>query len=909
MNARIKIIALLGAMTFAVSCILVFFIFLSTSEMRRQNRSALDSLELDAKSKVRKELQNLVNNVSNYVLALEAEIDRSMLNAARVLYELDRLSKGTLTLKDLERIRQETGMSDLYLGDMNGVFTVSTEPEAIGISLFDIWEGYRMLVTGESDYLPSDLKVKAETGEIFKFTAIPRADNRGVLESALAATAIEDYLQRFIDNNESIRIMNLFDKDLMTLTSNHAKGVQAIYTKGKNVPRETSKIDAFFEGSTEIKITMDRQSAQIYYPIIHDGRVRYVLFIALDATSYFAMQKLIEKSATELVRKGIRLNAISLGTVFAILLAFTIIISFITNKLIRSLEKTMRAAEAANKAKSTFLSTMSHEIRTPMNSIMGFAEIALYCDTVPQIRDYLDKIKDSTKWLLRIINDILDISKIESGKMELENVPFNMHEVISRCQSAILPSVKTKSLDFRVFEEPLTSKKLLGDPVRLYQALINLLSNAVKFTNAGTVELSSSVKNLDDSGITVLFEVKDSGIGMNPEQIKKIFEPFIQANSSTTRNYGGTGLGLTITKNIVEMMGGKLSVESSPGNGSIFSFEVTFKAIDLPNEDHESRDDKPVEMPHFNGIILVCDDNQTNQQIACKHLARVGLRAVVAENGKEGLEIVERRIQNGEKPFDLIFMDIFMPVMDGIEAATKITLLNTGTPIVAMTANVMVSELEKYKKHGMLDYVSKPFTSQELWQTLLKYLVPVGSSAIDDERYDESEFQKKLQISFVKNNQTLYTEITDAIALGNIKLAYRLVHTLKGNAEQIGQPELRYFAAAVEDLLKNEKLPVPDDKMELLQTELAQVLEKLQPLLAEYAEQEAGSLNTELALELLEKIESMLENINPEVVNMLDDIRAISGTKELVNQIENYEFKLASKTLAKLKKKLEGNRG
>jgi CheY-like chemotaxis protein/two-component sensor histidine kinase len=358
---------------------------------------------------------------------------------------------------------------------------------------------------------------------------------------------------------------------------------------------------------------------------------------------------------------------------------------------------------------------------------------------VPEVKDYLDKISSSTKWLLRIINDILDISKIEAGKMELDNTVFNLQDVFSRCQSEILPSVKGKGLELNINSKPLIGKKLLGDPLRLYQVLMNLLSNAVKFTNAGTIRFSSSIKVMDSDNATVYFEVKDTGIGMTPEQIKKIFDPFIQADSSTTRDYGGTGLGLAIAKNIVELMNGRLMVHSSPGVGSTFSFELTFDTIDILNEKSNNKKYEMLERPHFNGLVLICDDNYLNQQVICAHLARVGLQTVTAHNGKIGLEIVCERMERKEKPFDLILMDMFMPVMDGMEAASKIIALNTGTPIVAMTANVMVSELEKYKRHGMPDCLGKPFTSQELWHILLKYLVPVSSEPISSV---ENEYPK-----------------------------------------------------------------------------------------------------------------------------------------------------------------------
>jgi signal transduction histidine kinase/CheY-like chemotaxis protein len=375
-----------------------------------------------------------------------------------------------------------------------------------------------------------------------------------------------------------------------------------------------------------------------------------------------------------------------------------------------NLEDAREAAEFANRAKSDFLATMSHEIRTPMNSIMGFTELALDTVVNAQTKDCLIKIKDSTELLLRILNDILDISKIEAGKMELEYVPFNLHEVFARCQSVALPLIKEKGLELNIFEGPLRGKKVIGDPVRLYQALMNLLSNAVKFTKTGTVNFSLAIKRSVKDSATVHFEVKDSGIGMSPDQIQKIFEPFTQADSSTTRNFGGTGLGLAIAKNIVELMGGKLSVESTIGIGSTFSFEITFNTVDSYDSPAEFKESGIIEKPFFDNFVLICEDNRMNQEVVCEHLSRGGIRTMVADNGKAGVDAVRKRVEDGKPPFDVIFMDRFMPVMDGIEAASKIMNLDTGTPIIAMTANIMAGEKEKYRKNGMPDCLGKPFT-------------------------------------------------------------------------------------------------------------------------------------------------------------------------------------------------------
>jgi len=667
----------------------------------------------------------------------------------------------------------------------------------------------------------------------------------------------------------------------------------------ETVSAKKNIMDEFTDYSADIIAnisTLQSGETKVFYTFMGTSAVGTVP--ALDWYSFAILSTNITDYFTEM-------TGLFLVVIMLIALLFLVFNIFI-HKFLKSLRKVMGELETASKAKSDFLASMSHEIRTPMNSVIGFAELALDTDISPQTRDYFTKIMDGAKWLLHIIDDILDISKVESGKMELEHIPFDLHSVFMRCQSVVLPIVSEKGLDLHLYAEPSIGKKLMGDPVRLYQALMNLLSNAVKFTNSGIVRLTSAIRSADESKTTVYFEVRDNGIGMSPEQITKIFSPFMQADSSTTRKYGGTGLGLAITKNIVELMGGELTVESAPGAGSTFSFEIAFDTI---NESVESEGGDnsltKIEKPTFNGTVLVCEDNHMNQQVALEHFSRVGLHAIIAENGKEGLEIVQTRINNGEKPFDLIFMDIYMPEMDGIETASKIIPLNTGTPIIAMTANVMTNEIENYKKAGMVDCISKPFTSQELWRCLLKYLAPLNIAAADEGNQirDGNTLNERLKINFIKENQAKFKEITEAIGTGDVKLAYRLVHSLKSNAGLIGKTGLQIAAAEMEILLKDGHIPIATEPITLLEIELNSVLEELTPLFNQFAEpliQKEMTQNQILAL--FEKIEVMLEDLNPACVNLIDEIRPIPGTEELINRIENYDFEAAAELLTKLRK-------
>jgi len=573
-----------------------------------------------------------------------------------------------------------------------------------------------------------------------------------------------------------------------------------------------------------------------------------------------------------------------------------------------ALANALEAAEAASKTKSAFLANMSHEIRTPMNGIIGFSELALDDDISAKTRGFLDKISRSAKALLEIINNILDISKIEAGKMELEAIPFSLHDVLEQCHTIITPKAFEKNIMLHFYEEPLINKILIGDPTRLRQALVNLLGNSVKFTNAGTVKLSATVESSTSDTCTIRFRITDSGIGMTSEKAKEIFSPFVQADNSTTRQYGGTGLGLPITKSIIEMMGGEITVESVPKIGSKFTFDIVFKTTDIPVSESINNTTNIRQKPLFSGEeVLVCEDNEMNQAVITEHLSKVNLRAVIAENGKIGVDTIKQRLDNCEKPFQLIFMDMHMPVMDGLETAAMINEMGIKTPIVAMTANIMSNDMDNYKKCGIDDCVGKPFTAQELWECLLRYIVPASTNTQKTEESDDDKLHKQLLTSFVKGNRTTFKDITEAIENNDIKLAHRLAHTLKSTAALIGKTSLQKAAADIESALCEEKNECTKIMIDELRTQLSAVLSELEE---QHEKEEAAqqtsvkALSREETVDLISKLEPLLKSGNSKCLDFVDALKGVKQSEKLIEQMEDFDFMPAFNTLEEMKRGL-----
>ena len=392
-------------------------------------------------------------------------------------------------------------------------------------------------------------------------------------------------------------------------------------------------------------------------------------------------------------------------------------------RLLETAEKHARAAEAANVAKSRFLANMSHELRTPMNAILGMTELALGEPLPASARDYLQTAKESADTLLELLNEILDVSRMEAGKFALEATPFSLRHVVEQTLKTMGVRAYEKGLQLLCEVPDEVPDRLVGDSLRLRQVLTNLLGNAIKFTEQGEVLLAPRLSTfpLGEAEVMIEFAVADTGIGIAAEQQAEIFSPFHQADASTTRSYGGTGLGLAISANLVGLMGGRIWVESRLGQGSTFRFTVKLarQAVGLtdvspPAAGGLSRDGRPAAQRPLR--ILLAEDNPANQKVAVYLLRQYGHGATVASDGREALERVR------DQDFDLVLMDVQMPTMDGFQATEAIRKLpeqaKARLPIVAMTAYAMKGDQERCLAAGMDGYITKPINARELFETI-----------------------------------------------------------------------------------------------------------------------------------------------------------------------------------------------
>lgn len=530
----------------------------------------------------------------------------------------------------------------------------------------------------------------------------------------------------------------------------------------------------------------------------------------------------------------------------------------------QALREATAQAEMANAAKSQFLATMSHEIRTPMNAIIGFTNLLTESELTDEQKEHLNLVKTSGHNLLRLIDDILDLSKIEARKIDIEIDECSLGQLLNSVESLMMPKANTEGLEFKIIEEGELPAKICTDATRLRQCLINLTGNAIKFTRKGHIYLKVSVQEIKNISF-IRFDVEDTGIGIPLDKQKEIFETFVQADNSTSRKFGGTGLGLAISKRLTELLGGQLTMASEVGKGSVFTLTIPAglevkeqPLLDRKNTtSHIETANEHAKQYKFSGNILVAEDAKTNQVLIKSLLKRFGLQTTIAEDGKQAVQ------QALNKKFDLIFMDIEMPNMDGYEAINILRKEGLKTPIVALTAYAMKGDDEKCIAAGCDGYISKPIEQEKLLQILSKHLsaknkdicrqidsikadvdnlnkvcsktassdsettdptdeqygdFPVDLSRIKKIYHDEEILKETVKIFLEEAPQTIDI-LAEAIAAGDSKNVKTYAHKLKGLTRHVLATKLTDMLFVLETKGREEELEGSKELFADIQTE------------------------------------------------------------------------------------------
>jgi signal transduction histidine kinase/DNA-binding response OmpR family regulator len=530
---------------------------------------------------------------------------------------------------------------------------------------------------------------------------------------------------------------------------------------------------------------------------------------------------------------GVIVTAIAL---LAVILAFWYVLNQgrQQQKIIALLNESDKRNREVAGMKEQFLANMSHEIRTPMNSILGFTNLLRRTQLNTEQRDYVQNIHSAGENLLALVNDILDLSKIEAGMMHLEEVRFSLHSLISSVGAMFIEKIREKNLVFEVNIDKDVPDILQGDAVRLTQIVVNLLSNAVKFTDEGSISLNVRLLNITESEVRIQICIKDTGIGIAPEKQKNIFERFQQAEAETTRRFGGTGLGLAIVRQLVQLQNGKIDLSSKPSEGSEFKVELGYKLPDveqLYSEAMAAAEAEPVSLQKIKALIA--EDNVMNQHLIAHLMKSWSIDYKVVSNGIEAIE------ELGKDGYSIVLMDIQMPEMDGYTATSIIrNEMNKDIPIIAMTAHAMSGEKEKCLQLGMNDYVSKPIKETVLYNIIARHAQYSTESSngagshlnlgyLHQLSGNDKEFEKQILQQFVLQIPEELNRLRQSIEENNFDAIRREAHSMKSTVGYVG------LAEELHPPLQRMEKNAEDEKTDMMKQDFQHVKEKCEATLTE----------------------------------------------------------------------------